>query len=95
MIRRKKAERKDKPPQTRWIVCAEDDCRHTKYLVGDKPAGFEREHAERLAQHVTDRFRWSIIPVEVFAWARAGGKPMTPDEAVAAFRELPVDEEAA
>lgn len=93
---RKRKPREDKEPQPMWVVCEQQDCRRPKYLVNGVAAGFEREQAERLAMRATpSQVTYDIIPVEVFTWARAAGKPLSSQEAVKQFADMPVDEVAA
>lgn len=92
---RKNKQREERAPQPMWVVCEQGDCRRPKYLVNGVPAGFEREQAERLAMRATvKQVAYDIVPVEVFAWARAGGQPISSQEAVKQFADMPVDEEA-
>lgn len=95
MRRGKKPPRQERGPQPMWVVCEEQDCRRPKYLVNGQPAGFEREQAERLAMRANvNQVAYAIVPVEVFAWARAAGEPMSAQRAVDLFADMPVDEVA-
>ena len=89
-MRRKKAERKDKPVQERWVVCDGLDCRVSKYppAVGMTDAdvqGFEFAHASELAAHVTGQSRWEVVRLRAWRLARAGGVPVS---AVTAEQQL-------
>lgn len=87
--------REERRPQQMYVVCEESDCRRPKYLINDMPAGFERELAERLAARAhPNQPTYAVVPAEVFTWARAGGEPLTADDAVKRFDDLPVDDEA-
>ena len=88
-MRRKKAERKDKPVQDRWVVCDALDCRVSKYppAVGMTDAdvqGFEFAHASELAAH-TGQTRWEVVRLRAWRLARAGGVPVS---AVTAEQQL-------
>ena len=92
---RNKKPREEREPQPMWVVCELENCRRPKYLVNGVPAGFEREQAERLAMRATpNQVAYDIVPVEVFTGARAAGEPMSSQEAVKQFADMPIDEEA-
>lgn len=81
-MKRKKAERKDKPVQDRWVVCDPYDCRLSKYppAVGMTDAdvnGFEFAHASELAAHVTGQSRWEVVRLRAWRLARANGEPVS------------------
>ena len=81
-MRRKKAERIDKPVQDRWVVCDALDCRVSKYppAVGMTDAdvnGFEFAHASELAAHVTGQTRWEVVRLRAWRLSRAGGVPVS------------------
>lgn len=89
-MRRKKAERKDKPVQERWVVVDPLDCRVSKYppavgMVDADVQGFEFAHATELAAHVTGQSRWEVVRLRAWRLARAGGEPVS---AVAAEQQL-------
>lgn len=76
----------EKVEQPRWVVVEADDCRVPKYLVNGSPAGFERQLAESLAQRAhPDQREYTVVEVEVFAWARAQGEPVSAAKANARF----------
>ena len=81
-MRRKKAERKDKPVQDRWVVCDPHDCRVSKYppavgMTDDDVQGFEFAHATELVAHVTGQTRWEVVRLRAWRLARAGGVPVS------------------
>lgn len=89
-MRRKKAERKDKPVQERWVVVDPLDCRVSKYppavgMVDADVQGFEFAHATELAAAVTGQSRWEVVRLRAWRLARAGGEPVS---AVAAEQQL-------
>lgn len=81
-MKRKKAERKDKPVQERWVVVDPLDCRVSKYppAVGMTDAdvqGFEFAHATELAARVTGQSRWEVVRLRAWRLARAAGEPLS------------------
>jgi hypothetical protein len=81
----------DRRAEARWVVVEAADCRVPKYLVNGNPAGFERELADSLAKRAhPDQREYTVVDVEVFAWARALGEPVSAARAVAEF--VPEDE---
>ena len=82
MIRRKKRERKEKPEPERHVIVELDDARILKYPAAADPFGFTPEHAVSLAEPVPNQRPYAVIPVDVFRWARAQGRPMTAREAL-------------
>lgn len=93
MIRRKKRERKEKPEPERHVIVEREDVRILKYPAVSEPFGFTPEHAARLAEPVPNQRPYDVIPVEVFTWVRAQGRPMTTREALKAFASRPKEEE--
>jgi hypothetical protein len=88
VIRRKKAERKEKPEPKRFAVVSVRDARVPKYLVpaNEDADGFTPEQAARLAERVPgQREIYTTVPIEVFRFARAMGEPISPPMAVAAY----------
>ncbi len=85
MIRRKKRERKEKPEPERHVIVERQDVRILKYGARHDPFGFTPEHAARLAEPVPDQRPYEVVPVAVFKWARAQGRPMTAREALRDF----------
>jgi len=81
-MRRKKAERKDKPVQERWICVDPVDCRVAKYppavgMTDDDVQGFEFAHATELAAAVTGQTRWEVVRLRAWRLARANGVPVS------------------
>ncbi len=76
----------DRKAEARWVVVEADDCRVPKYLVNGRPAGFERQLADSLAEraHPSQR-KYTVVAVDVFVWARAQGEPITAARAAAEF----------
>lgn len=92
----KRPKRIERAPQQMYVVCEQQDCRRPKYLVNDSPAGFERELADHLAARAhPGQPEYTVVPVEVFTWARAAGEPMSAQRAVELFADMPIDDEAA
>lgn len=85
MIRRKKVARKEKPEPERFVIVERGDVRILKYGAQHDPFGFTPEHAARLAEPVPDQRPYEVVPVAVFKWARAQGRPMTVREALRDF----------
>ncbi len=81
------AGKKDKPTETRYTVVLREDCRRGKYLWAEHAEGFDRAHAEQLAEPVHgQRDRYTVVPLEVHRWARAKGEPMSADKALSHYR---------
>lgn len=81
-MKRKKAERKDKPVQERWVVVDPLDCRVSKYppavgMVDADVQGFEFAHATELAARVTGQSRWEVVRLRAWRLARAAGEPLS------------------
>lgn len=77
----------ERPSEARWVVVEVNDCRVPKYLVNGSPGGFERQLAENLAKRAhPDQREYTVVEVDVFAWARAQGEPITVDAAVRNYR---------
>lgn len=93
MIRRKKRERKEKPEPVRHVIVERADVRILKYPASGEPFGFTPDHAARLAEPVPDQRPYDAIPVEVFVWVRAQGRPMTTREALEGFAARPKEQE--
>lgn len=94
MIRRKKRERKEKPEPERYVIVEREDVRILKYGARDDPFGFTPEHAAALGAPAPGQVtEFDVIPVEVFKFARAAGRPMTAAEAVREFEQRPREDE--
>ena len=92
MIRRKKRERKEKPEPERHVIVEREDVRILKYPAACNPFGFTPEHAAKLAEPVPNQRAYDVIPVAVFKFARAQGRPMTTREAMREYDARPKDE---
>lgn len=82
MIRRKKVARKEKPEPERHVIVEREDVRILKYPAAADPFGFTPEHAAKLAEPVANQRPYEVVPVAVFRWARAQGRPMSAREAM-------------
>lgn len=90
---RKKIKRKEKPEPERHVIVESADVRILKYPAASDPFGFTPDHAARLAMPVPDQRPYDVIPVEVFKFARAQGRPMSTKEALREFAARPKEDE--
>lgn len=85
-MKRLKIKREEKPEQPKWVVVEAADCRVPKYLIGGKPAGFEKPLALTLAARAhPGQPEYTVVEVDVFRWARALGEPVSAQRAVTEF----------
>lgn len=88
-MRKKKVQRKEKPPEARFVVVREGDCRVPKYFHNEGGSGFSESHARDLAQPVMAQLqsgmRFAVVPLRVFHEARAAGNPISAEAALREF----------
>lgn len=82
---RRPVKKDDAPEAERFVIVEREDVRILKYGAGQDPFGFTPEHAARLAEPVPNQRPYDVVPVAVFKWARAQGRPMTVREALRDF----------
>lgn len=82
---RRPVKKDDSQEPERFVIVEREDVRILKYAAQHDPFGFTPEHAARLAEPVPDQRPYEVVPVAVFKWARAQGRPMTVREALRDF----------
>ena len=89
-MKRKKAERKEKPVEVRYTVVRVDDVRIPKYLHSEASLGFTVDHANALAAPVDGQLhRYVTVPLDVHQRAREHGEPIDSAQALQMFAEPP------
>lgn len=83
---RRPAKKDVKSEPERYSVVLREDVRQGKYLWAEHADGFDKAHAEQLAEPVHgQRDRYTVVPIEVQRWARAKGEPIGADKALAHY----------
>ena len=78
-MKKKKIQRKDKPPETRYVVVRADDARIVKYQRSEKSEGFALSHAESLAAPVEGQPAFGVVSVEVYEQLLVDNQPLSLD----------------
>lgn len=93
MIRKKKRERKEKPPEPRYIVVRQSNATEAKYLHRQGHDGFSLSHAQALAAHVPGQEPFSVIRLDAYLGAQEAGDVVDAQTATNNFAQKTDDEQ--
>lgn len=93
MIRKKKRERKEKPPEPRYIVVRQSNATKAKYLHREGHDGFSLSHAQALAAHVPGQEPFSVIRLDAYLGAQEAGEVVDAQTATNNFANQETDDE--